>query len=183
MLVKTYCVAVNGLEVTTVTVEVSVEPGQLVRLSGLGDEAVRESQSRIRAAFLYSSFIYPNCGITINLAPADLKKEGTVFDLPVAVGILAANNIMPNTHLHEYMIVGELGLDGNLLPIKGALPTAIRAAEEGCKGIILPIANAREATVVENIEVYGVETLRDVVEFLSDNITLTPMKYDFRKDF
>lgn len=183
MLVKAFCVAVNGLEVTTVTVEVSVEAGQLLRLSGLGDEAVRESQSRIRAAFHYCGFKFPNCSITINLAPADIKKEGTVFDLPIAVGIIAGDGAMPVEHLAEYMIVGELGLDGHLLPVKGALPIAIRAAEEGFRGIILPKDNAREAAVVENLEVYGVETLRDVVDFLSDNITLTPMKYDFRKDF
>ena len=113
MLVKTYCAAVNGLEVTTVKVEVSVEAGQNISLSGLGDEAVRESLSRIRTAFLYNKYKFPHASITVNLAPADLRKEGTVFDLPIAIGILAANEGMPTTHLHEYMLIGELSLDGN----------------------------------------------------------------------
>ena len=111
MLVKTYSAAINGLEVTTVTVEVSVEMGQCLYLSGLGDEAVRESQSRIRTAYLYSGFKFPNKGITINLAPADLRKEGTAFDLPIAIGILAANEDMPKEPLEKYLLIGELGAD------------------------------------------------------------------------
>ena len=142
MLVKTYCAAINGLEVTTVTVEVSVEAGQCLYLSGLGDEAVRESQNRIRTAFLYSGYKFPNKSITINLAPADLRKEGTSFDLPIAIGILAANEDMPKELLDKYLLIGELGLDGTLQPIRGALPIAIKARKDGYKGMILPRGNA-----------------------------------------
>ncbi|MCQ2220788.1 MAG: YifB family Mg chelatase-like AAA ATPase, partial [Prevotella sp.] len=183
MLVKTYCAAVNGLEVTTVTVEVSVESGQTIHLSGLGDEAVRESQSRIRTAYLYSGFRFPNKSITMNLAPADLRKEGTIFDLPLAIGILAASEYMPAFHLGEYMMVGELGLDGHLLPIRGALPIAIRARSEKFKGLIVPKENVREAAVVNNLEVYGMETLRDVVDFLSERKSAEAYSYDTRKVF
>lgn len=183
MLVKTYCAAVNGLQVTTVMIEVSVESGQAISLSGLGDEAVRESLSRIRTAFLYNHYKFPNSNTTINLAPADLRKEGTVFDLPIAVGILAASEGMPVTHLGEYMMIGELGLDGRLQPIRGALPIAIRARQEKYKGIIVPKENAREAAVVDRLEVYGMESLFEVVEFLSDKYDAEPVVYDTRKVF
>lgn len=183
MLVKTYCAAVNGLEVTTVTVEVSVEMGQSMYLSGLGDEAVRESQSRIRTSYLYSGYKFPNKSITINLAPADLRKEGTAFDLPIAIGILAANEEMPSDLLDKYMLIGELGLDGTLQPIRGALPISIKARKDGYKGLILPRANAREAAVVNNLEVYGMDNLGDVVKFLSGQIEAQPLEYDTRKVF
>lgn len=183
MLVKTYCAAVNGLEVTSVTVEVSVGDGQGVFLSGLGDEAVRESQSRIRTAYHYNGFKYPASGVTINLSPADIKKEGTAFDLPIAVGILAANKELSDTHLGEFMMVGELSLDGHLMPIRGALPIAIRARAEKYRGLIVPKENEREAAVVNNLEVYGMETLRDVVDFLADKSDAQPVEYDTRKVF
>lgn len=183
MLVKTYCAAINGLVVTTVTVEVSVEMGQSLFLSGLGDEAVRESQSRIRTAYLYSGYKFPNKSITINLAPADLRKEGTVFDLPIAIGILAADELIPSTHLGEYMIVGELGLDGHILPVRGALPLAIKARSEKFKGIIVPKENEREAAVVNNLDVYGMSTLNEVIEFLSDRSDALPCVYDTRQVF
>lgn len=183
MLVKTYCAAINGLEVTTVTVEISVESGQCLYLSGLGDEAVRESQSRIRTAYLYSGYKFPNKAITINLAPADLRKEGTSFDLPIAIGILAANEDMPKELLDKYLLIGELGLDGTLQPIRGALPIAIKARKDGYKGMILPRANAREAAVVNNLEIYGMDTLADVVQFLSGQSEVQPLEYDTRKVF
>ena len=183
MLVKTYCAAVNGLQVTTVMIEVSVESGQAISLSGLGDEAVKESLSRIRTAFLYNNYKFPNSNTTINLAPADLRKEGAAFDLPIAIGILAASEGMPVTHLGEYMMIGELGLDGRLQPIRGALPIAIRARKEKYKGIIVPKENAREAAVVDQLEVYGMETLFEVVEFLSDKYEAEPVVYDTRKVF
>ena len=183
MLVKTYCAAVNGLKVTTVTIEVSVEMGQCLYLSGLGDEAVRESQSRIRTAYLYSGYKFPNKGITINLAPADLRKEGTSFDLPIAIGILAANEDMPKDLLDKYLIIGELALDGTLQPIRGALPIAIKARKDGYKGMILPRGNAREAAVVNNLEIYGMDTLSDVVKFLSGQSDAEPLEYDTRKVF
>ena len=183
MLVKTYCATINGLDVTTVTVEVSVEMGQCLYLSGLGDEAVRESQSRIRTAYLYCGYKFPNKGITINLAPADLRKEGTSFDLPIAIGILAANEDMPKDLLDKYLLIGELALDGSLQPIRGALPIAIKARKEGYKGMILPRANAREAAVVNNLEIYGMDTLTDVVHFLSEQSDAQPLEYDTRKVF
>lgn len=183
MLVKTYCAAVNGLEVTTVTVEVSVEAGQNLFLSGLGDEAVRESQSRIRTAFLYSGYKFPAKCITINLAPADLRKEGTAFDLPIAIGILAANESIPEHQLQQYMLVGELGLDGRLLPIRGALPIAIKARAEKFKGLIVPKENVTEAAVVNNINVYGMNTLQEVIQFLAGTYDAEPYSYDTRKVF
>lgn len=183
MLVKTYCAAINGLVVTTVTVEVSVETGQSINLSGLGDESVRESQSRIRTSFRYNGYRFPNGGITINLAPADIRKEGTIFDLPIAIGILAGNEDLPADLLDKYMLVGELGLDGRLLPIRGALPISIRARSENFKGIIVPKDNAKEAAVVNNLEVYGMDNLLEVVEFLSGRSDAQPYVYDTRKVF
>ena len=183
MLVKTYCAAVNGLEVTTVTVEVSLNRGVQYHLTGLGDEAVRESRDRIAAALLYSGFKFPIADITINLAPANLRKEGSSFDLPLAIGIMGANGNIPEDHLKEYMMVGELSLDGTLQPIKGALPIAIRARAEHYKGLIVPEQNAREAAVVNNLEVYGMKTLFDVIQFLSDRSAPEPTFVDTRKEF
>ena len=183
MLVKTYCAAVNGLEVTTVTVEVSLNRGVMYHLTGLGDEAVKESRNRISAALQYSGFKFPIADITINLAPADLRKEGSSFDLPLAIGLLGANNNIPEDHLKEYMMVGELSLDGTLQPIKGALPIAIRARAEHFKGLIVPEQNAREAAVVNNLEVYGMKTLFEVIQFMSDRSNPSPTIVDTRKEF
>ena len=183
MLVKTYCAAVNGLEVTTVTVEVSLNTGVMYHLTGLGDEAVRESRNRIAAAMQYSGYKFPIADITINLAPANLRKEGSSFDLPLAIGILGANGNIPEDHLKEYMMVGELSLDGTLQPIKGALPIAIKARSEHYKGLIVPEQNAREAAVVNNLEVYGMKNLFDVIQFLGDKSSPTPTIVDTRKEF
>lgn len=183
MLVKTFCAAVNGLDVTTVTVEVSLTRGVQYHLTGLGDEAVRESRNRIAAALQYSGFKFPIADITINLAPADLRKEGSSFDLPLAIGILGANENIPDTHLKEFMLVGELSLDGTLQPIKGALPIAIRARAEHFKGLIVPMQNAREAAVVNNLEVYGMNSLFDVIQFMSDKQAFEPTIVDTRKEF
>ena len=166
MLVKTYSAAVNGLEVTTVTVEVSLHPGVMYHLTGLGDKAVQEGRDRIAAAMLFCGYKFPRADITINLAPADLKKEGSGFDLPLAIALLAANGNLHSDVLDHYMLVGELSLDGHLQPIKGALPIAIRARAEKFKGLIVPKANVREAAVVNNLDVYGVETMADIVGFL-----------------
>jgi len=183
MLVKTYSTAVNGLEVNTVTIETSIEPGHQITLAGLGDEAVKESLSRVRTAFGYSGYKFPVKAVTINLSPASLRKEGAGYDLPIAIGILAANEDMPTDHLHEYMLVGELGLDGNLKPIKGALPIAILARKEKYKGLIVPKENEREAAVVNNLDVYGMTSLLDVVNFLSDKSVAEPLVLDTRKIF
>lgn len=167
MLVKTYTAAVNGLDVRTVTVETSVEAGQQMTLTGLGDEAVRESFSRIRTAFRYSGLRFPQRSVTINLSPANLRKEGSGFDLPIAVAMLAADEGMPEEHLSDFMLMGELGLDGRLKPIKGALPVAIKAREQGFRGLIVPKENGYEAAVVNNLDVYAMSSLLEVIDFLS----------------
>ena len=130
MLVKTYCAAVNGLEVTTVTLEVSLTKGIMFRMTGLGDAAVREGRDRMAAALVNNGFSFPNADITVNLSPADLRKEGSGFDLPLAIAVLAASQQISAEGLDRYMMVGELGLDGTLQPVKGALPIAIRARSE-----------------------------------------------------
>ncbi len=183
MLVKTYCATVNGLEVTTVTIEVSLNRGVQYHLTGLGDEAVRESRDRIAAALQYSGFKFPVADITINMAPADLRKEGSSFDLPLAIGILGANSNIIEVHLKEYMMVGELSLDGTLQPIRGALPIAIRARAEHFKGLIVPEQNVREAAVVNNLEVYGMKNLLEVIQFMNDQSNSSPTIVDTRKEF
>ncbi len=183
MLVKTYSAAVNGLEVTTVTVEVNITRGVMFHLTGLADTAVRESKDRIVAAMANTGFKFPVADITINLAPADLKKEGSSYDLPLAIGILAANEKLHNEHLSEYMLVGELGLDGRLQPIRGALPIAIRARAEHFKGLIVPKQNIREAAVVNNLNVYGMETLSDVIQFFNGQQGFEPTVIDTRREF
>jgi len=183
MLVKTYSAAVNGLEVNIVTIETSVEAGQGLVLTGLGDEAVKESLSRIRTAFLYSHQKFPNKSITINLSPANLRKVGSGFDLPIAVSVLAASEAMPSDLLENYLLMGELGLDGRLKPVKGALPVAILARKLKYKGFIVPKENEMEAAVVNNLDVYGMETLQEVIQFLSGQIDRQPLVIDTRKIF
>ena len=183
MLVKTYSAAVNGLEVTTVTVEVNITRGILFHLTGLADPAVRESKDRIVAAMSNTGFKFPVADITINLAPADIKKEGSSYDLPLAIGILAADSKVQSEHLNEYMLVGELGLDGRLQPIRGALPIAIRARAEHYKGLIVPKQNIREAAVVNNLNVYGMESLWDVVQFFNGQQQFEPTIIDTRREF
>ena len=183
MLVNTYCAAVNGLEVNTVKVEVSMTRGVQFHLTGLADTAVKESYDRIKAALQNNGFKMPVMDITINLSPADIKKEGSGYDLPLAIGILAANGKVDGDHLHEYMIVGELGLDGSLQPIRGALPIAIRARAEKFKGMIVPKQNVREAAVVNQVEVYGMESLMEVIHFLNGSKKVEPMMIDTRREF
>lgn len=183
MLVKTYCAAVNGLEVTTVTVEVSLSRGMQYHLTGLGDAAVKEGQDRIAAAMLNNGFRFPHADLTVNLAPADLRKEGSSFDLPLAIAIMAAAGDMQATLLDKYMLVGELGLDGSLQPVKGALPIAIKARAEHFKGLIVPRQNEREAAVVNNLDVYGMDNLSQVVAFLNGDTSFQPTIVDTRKEF
>lgn len=183
MLVKTYCAAVNGLDVTTVTVEVCVSRGVLYHLSGLADTAVKESRDRIVAALQNNGIKFPVADITVNMAPADLRKEGSSYDLPLAIGILAAIGKVKPDMLSEYMIVGELGLDGMIQPVKGALPISIRARKEKFKGLIVPKQNEREAAVVNNLDVYGMESIMDVVNFLNGEGDYKPTVVDTRREF
>ncbi len=183
MFIKTYCAAVNGLDVTTVTIEVSMNIGVMYRFTGLGDTAVREGRDRIAAALQQNGYKFPHGDITVNMAPADLRKEGSSFDLPLAIALLAVSGSMECEDLERYMMVGELSLDGHLQPIKGALPIAIRARAEKFKGLIVPIQNVREAAVVNNLEVYGMETLMDVIGFLSGQRKFEPVHIDTRKEF
>ena len=183
MLVKTYCAAVNGLEVTTVTVEVSLSRGVQFHLTGLADTAVRESYDRIKAALTNNGYKMPIMDITINLAPADIKKEGSGYDLPLAIGILAASDKVDSTRLSQFMMVGELGLDGRLQPVRGALPIAIRARAEHYAGLIVPMQNVREAAVVNNIAIYGMEKLSDVVNFFNGDTSYQPTVIDTRREF
>lgn len=183
MLVKTYCAAVNGLDVTTVTVEVSVSRGVLYHLSGLADTAVKESRDRIVAALQNNGIKFPVADITVNMAPADLRKEGSSYDLPLTIGILAAIGKVKPDLLSEYMIVGELGLDGMIQPVKGALPISIRARKEKFKGLIVPKQNEREAAVVNNLDVYGMESIMDVVNFLNGEGDYKPTIVDTRREF
>ena len=183
MLVKTYCAAVNGLDVNTVTCEVSMSRGVQFHLTGLADTAVKESYDRIKAALVNNGFKMPSMDITVNLSPADIKKEGSGYDLPLAIGILAANGKIEDTNLDKFRLVGELGLDGRLQPIRGALPIAIKARKEKFKGLIVPRQNVREAAVVNQLEVYGMETLLDVIQFLNGTTTYQPENIDTRKEF
>ena len=183
MLVKTYCAAVNGLEVTTVTVEVSVTKGVNFHLSGLADTAIKESRDRIASALKNNGIKLPVVDTTINMAPADLRKEGSGYDLPMAIGILAAIGKVKTDMLSDYMIMGELGLDGKIQPIRGALPIAIRARKEGFKGLIVPQQNIREAAVVNKIQVYGMENMLDVVRFMNGEGGFEPTFIDTRREF
>ena len=183
MLVKTFCAAVNGLEVTTVTVEVSMTSGSLFHLSGLADAAVKESRDRIIAALKNNDIKLPVYDTTINLAPADLRKEGSGYDLPIAIGILAALGKVKSDRLSQYMLMGELGLDGRLQPIRGALPIAIKARKEEFKGLIVPRQNIREAAVVNKLDVYGMDNLLDVVRFLNGVEGFQPTVIDTRREF
>ena len=183
MLVKTYSAAVNGLEVTTVTVEISLTRGVMFHLSGLADAAVKESHDRIVAALQNNGYKFPIADITVNMAPADLRKEGSGYDLPLAIGILAAMEKINHDVLDKYMLVGELGLDGKLQPIRGALPIAIRARKEKYKGLIVPKQNIREAAVVNNLDVYGMESLTDVIAFFNGITVFEPTRIDTRKEF
>ena len=183
MLEKVYGSAVFGIEATTITVEVNIDKGIGYHLVGLPDNAVRESSYRISAALNNNNFRLPGKKITINMAPADLRKEGAAYDLTLAMGILAASKQIAYTDLSQYMMMGELSLDGSVQPIKGALPIAIKAKEEGFTSFILPQKNAREAAIVEGIEVLGVDNIMEVIEHFNDKKKITPTKVDTKAEF
>ena len=183
MLVKVFGSAVYGITATTITVEVTVAQGIKFFLVGLPDSAVKESQQRIESALSYNGFRMPGKKIVVNMAPADIRKEGSAYDLAIAIGIMAASGQIPETRLGDFIIMGELSLDGGLLPIRGALLIAVQAKQEGFKGLILPLENAREAAIVEGIQIYGAEKIIDIIHFLSGEETLSPTIIDSEKDF
>lgn len=183
MLVKVYGAAVQGINATLITIEVNCTKGIKFMLVGLPDASVKESHERIVSALQINGYKFPRQQVIINMAPADIRKEGSSYDLPLAIGILAASGTLKSDKLEEYLIMGELSLDGSILPIKGVLPIAIKARESGFKGIILPKKNAREAAVVNNLNVYGVENIKEVVDFFNEEGTLTPTIVDTRTEF
>jgi magnesium chelatase family protein len=183
MLVKTFGSAVHGVDATTITIEVNIDKGIKYFLVGLPDNAVKEGQQRIVSALKYHGLTWPRKQITINMAPADIRKEGSSYDLPIAIGVLASSGQILPERISDYIIMGELSLDGSLQPIKGALPIAIQARKEGFKGFILPRQNAREAAIVNNLEVLGVESLEQVVGFFKEEHGLEPTFVDTRKEF
>lgn len=184
MLAKLYASAVYGVDAITITIEVDVLEGTHLYIVGLPDNAVKESQHRIESAIKNNGFKMPRIKTVINLSPADIRKSGTAFDLPMAIGILAATDQVQKEKLDSFQFMGELALDGNILPIKGALPIAIQARKEGFKGLMVPMANAREAGMVSQLEVYGVEHIHEVIDFLNNNnSTLKPVQVDTRDEF
>lgn len=183
MLVKTYGSAICGVSAITITIEVSVEQGVNFMLVGLPDNAVRESTQRIHSALMQCGHRIPQRRVVINMAPADIRKEGAAYDLPLAIGILAADGQMQASELDKYVIMGELSLDGSLRPIKGALPMAIEARKRKFKGIILPSSNAREAAIVNNLEVYGADNIMQVMKFLNGEGGIEQTIVDTRAEF
>lgn len=183
MLIKCYGAAPQGIEAVIVTIEVHAVPGFEFTLVGLPDNAVKESHERIIAALNVNGFSKPRHTLTINMAPADIKKEGASYDLPLAIGFLAAEEEVPTKDLDQYIIMGELSLDGTLQPIQGVLPIALAAKKSGFKGMILPAQNAREAAVVDQLEVYGLNNLQEVVRFLNGTQSFTPVYVDTQAEF
>ncbi|WDZ98902.1 YifB family Mg chelatase-like AAA ATPase [Mucilaginibacter sp. SJ] len=184
MLVKTFGSAVYGIQAITITVEVNISGGKLAYfVVGLPDNAVRESMQRVETALQTNGFRMPRQRIVVNMAPADIRKEGSAYDLTIAVAIMAASNQIDAGLLDKFIIMGELSLDGSLQPIKGALPIAIQARKDGFKGFILPKQNAREAAIVNDLEVYGVESIKDVVGFFNGTSELKPEIVNTREEF
>lgn len=183
MLVKTFGSAIQGIVATTVTVEVNVEQGINFVLVGLPDNAVKESHERISSALHYYNYKIPGKKIVINMAPADIRKEGSSYDLTIAIGILAASEQINAEKLGDYLIMGELSLDGTLNPIKGVLPIALQAKKEGFKGFILPKANAKEAAIVQGLEVLGAENIGEVIDFINNVKTIESTYINVEEEF
>ena len=183
MLIKVYGSAISGIVATTITIEVNVDKGINFLLVGLPDNAVKESQQRIASALNYYGYKIPGKKIVINMAPADLKKEGSAYDLPLAIGILGASEQICSHKLADYIIMGELSLDGSLNKIKGALPIALEAKKQGFKGIILPKCNAKEAAIVTDLEVYGADNILEVINFFDGQSSLERTFIDIKQEF
>ncbi|MCI1648401.1 MAG: YifB family Mg chelatase-like AAA ATPase [Bacteroides sp.] len=183
MLIKVFGAAVQGIDATLITIEVNSSRGCMFYLVGLPDSAVKESHQRIISALQVNGYRMPTSNVIINMAPADIRKEGSAYDLPLAIGMLAAGEIIQPDKLNRYLMMGELSLDGSLQPIKGALPIAIKARELGFEGIIVPRQNARETAVVNQLNVYGVENIKEVIEFFNSKRELTPTIVNTREEF
>ncbi|WP_417428153.1 YifB family Mg chelatase-like AAA ATPase [Halpernia sp.] len=183
MLVKIFGSAIHGVSAQTITIEVNVDQGVGYHLVGLPDNAIKESSFRISAALKNVGYKLPGKKITINMAPADLRKEGSAYDLSIAIGILAASDQIKAENLGDYIIMGELSLDGGLQPLKGILPIAIKAREKGFKGIILPKQNTKEAAIVNSLEVYGVDNIKEVIDFFNEGTPIERTVIDTRKEF
>ncbi|WP_308761535.1 magnesium chelatase domain-containing protein, partial [uncultured Bacteroides sp.] len=183
MLIKVFGAAGQGIDATLITIEVNSSRGCMFYLVGLPDSAVKESHQRIISALQVNGYRMPTSNIVINMAPADIRKEGSAYDLPLAIGMLAASEVILPDKLDHYLLMGELSLDGSLQPIKGALPIAIKARELGFEGIIVPCSNAHEAAVVNNLKVYGVENIKDVIEFFNGKQELSPAQVNTREEF
>jgi len=183
MIVKVFGAAVHGISATPITIEVNCSTGIKFMLVGLPDASVKESHERIVSALQANGFAFPRRQIVINMSPADIRKEGSAYDLPLAIGILAASESLRPDRLEKYLMMGELSLDGTILPIKGALPIAIMAKEIGFEGFILPEENAKEAAVVEGLDIYGVKNIRQVTGFFNDELKLDRTQVDIYQDF
>jgi magnesium chelatase family protein len=183
MLAKTYGCAVFGVDARTITVEVNVGQGIRFWMSGLPDSAIKESEHRIESSVKQFGYFMPREKTVVNLAPADIRKEGSAYDLPIALCILKASGQIQTELLQDYVIMGELALDGSLRPIKGVLPIAIQARNEGFKGFILPKDNEREAAIVDNLNIYGVSNLKEAIDFLEGELTLQPIRVDANEVF
>lgn len=183
MLTKVYTAAISGIDAFPVTIETEIAPGIGYSIVGMADQAVRESYQRMAAALKYSGFEFPHYRTVVNLAPADVRKEGAAFDLPIAIGLLTAAGSLQCGNLADYMMTGELSLDGSVLPVRGALPMAVKAREMGFKRLIVPEANVTEAAVVNKLEVFGVSNLREVADILSGKSEMQPVKIDTRELF
>jgi len=183
MLVKTIAAALQGIDAIPVTIEVLADPGIQFVIVGLPDTAVKESAERVTSAIGQSGFEFPRKKVVVNMAPADVRKEGAAYDLPIALGILAADAQISPARFADFLIMGELSLDGTLLPVRGVLPMAIMARGMHLRGMIVPQANATEAAVVNNLEVYGMDNLRQVIDFLQGSLPYAPTIVDTRKEF
>jgi len=183
MLVKTFSSSLQGIRAVMISIEVNVTLGIRFIIVGLADHAIRESQQRIESASTNNGYEWPRYRMVINLAPADIRKEGTHFDLPLALGILAATKQVNRELLTNYMILGELSLDGSVMPVKGVLPMTLNAKEQGFKGVIVPEKNVGEASVVEDIEVIPASELNEVVSFLNRHCEVKPVKIDLQSAF
>ena len=183
MLIKAYGSAVHGINATTITLEVNITFGIRFFIVGLADNAVKESHKRIESAIINSGYEWPRQRVVVNMAPADIRKEGASYDLPMALGVLAASNQVQGEQLADYVIMGEVSLDGTVQNVRGVLPIALNAKKEGFRGIIVPRGNASEAAVVEGLDVIGIETVKEAAGFLDGTVSIEPTHTDVRAGF